>query len=182
MGRTLVAAMAIAGGILPLAAMRQSMPDQTQLRATCGTCHALPPPDVLPKSAWPAEVVRMEGQVLQIRELREQVSVGYGATRQASAPMRLATVDVGYADGYPRVLGNCGFAVWAGHRAPVIGRVSMDLLTVELSGAPHAGLVVGDYLELLGGGAPLEEVAALAGTINYELLTSLSRRAHRIYL
>ncbi len=129
-----------------------------------------------------AEVVRMEGQVLQIRELRDQVSVGYGATRQASPPVRLATVDVGYADGYPRALGNCGFAVRAGHRAPVIGRVSMDLLTVELSGAPHADLVVGDYLELIGGGAPLEEVAALAGTVNYELLTSLSRRAHRIYL
>jgi VCBS repeat protein len=59
MGRTLVAVMAIAGGLLPLAAMRQSMPDQTQLRVTCGTCHALPPADVLPKSAWPAEVVRM---------------------------------------------------------------------------------------------------------------------------
>jgi alanine racemase len=128
-----------------------------------------------------AEVVRMEGQVLQIREMREQVSVGYGATRQVSPPARLATVDVGYADGYPRALGNCGYAVRSGHRAPLVGRVSMDLLTLEVSGAPLVELAVGDYVELIGGGAPLEEVAALAGTVNYELLTGLSRRAHRIY-
>ncbi len=128
-----------------------------------------------------AEVVRVEGQVLQIREVREQVSVGYGATRQVSPPARVATVDVGYADGYPRALGACGYAVRAGQRAPLLGRVSMDLLTLEVSGLSARQLAVGDYVELIGGGAPLEEVAALAGTVNYELLTSLSRRAHRIY-
>ncbi len=128
------------------------------------------------------EVVRMEGRVLQIRELREPVSVGYGATRQASPPARLATIDVGYADGYPRSLGNRGFAVFRGHRAALIGRVSMDLLSAEVSDAPFAELAVGDYLELIGGGAPLEEVATLAGTVNYEILAGLSRRAQRIYL
>ncbi|HEV7433053.1 MAG TPA: alanine racemase [Steroidobacteraceae bacterium] len=128
-----------------------------------------------------AEVVRMEGQVLQLREVREQVSVGYGATRQLSPPARIATVDVGYADGYPRALGGCGYAVRAGQRAPLLGRVSMDLLTLDVSAPAHVELAVGDYVELIGGGVPLEEVAALAGTVNYELLTRLSRRAQRIY-
>ena len=128
------------------------------------------------------EVVRVEGQVLQIREVREPVSVGYGATRQLAPPARIATVGVGYADGYPRNLGNCGYAVHAGRRAPLVGRVSMDLLTVDVSAAAHVQLAIGDHLELIGGGAPLEEIAALAGTANYELLTNLSRRAQRIYL
>ena len=128
-----------------------------------------------------AEVVRMEGQVLQIRELREPVSVGYGATRRVFSPARIATIGVGYADGYPRALSNCGFAARSQQRAPLVGRVSMDLLTVDVSAPMHTGLVVGDYVDLIGGGAPLEEVAALASTINYELLTSLSRRAQRIY-
>jgi alanine racemase len=128
-----------------------------------------------------AEVVRVEGQVLQLREVREQLSVGYGATRQLSPPARIATVDVGYADGYPRALGSCGYAARAGQRMPLVGRVSMDLLTLEVSAASHVELAVGDHVELIGGGAALEEVAALAGTVNYELLTSLSRRAQRIY-
>ena len=127
------------------------------------------------------EVVRMEGQVLQLREVREQVSVGYGATRQVSPPARIATVDVGYADGYPRALGGCGYAARGGQRLPLVGRVSMDLLTLEVSAGPHVELAVGDHVELIGGGAPLEEIAALAGTVNYELLTNLSRRAQRIY-
>lgn len=128
-----------------------------------------------------SEVVRVEGQVLQIRAIREPVSVGYGATRQVLPPARIATVGVGYADGYPRVLGNRGYAVHAGQPAPLIGRVSMDLLTLDVSAAAHAELAVGDCVELLGGGVPLEDAAALAGTVNYELLTNLSRRAQRIY-
>jgi len=96
-------------------------------------------------------------------------------------PARVATIGVGYADGYPRALSNRGYALHAGQRAPVIGRVSMNLLTVNVSAAAHSNLAVGDYVELLGGGVPLEDAAALAGTVNYELLTQLSRRAQRIY-
>ena len=96
-----------------------------------------------------AEVVRVEGQVLQLREVREQVSVGYGATRQLSPPARIATVDVGYADGYPRSLAACGYAARAGQRAPLVGRVSMDLLTLDVSAAAHVGLAVGDHVHRL---------------------------------
>jgi alanine racemase len=128
-----------------------------------------------------SEVVRVAGQVLQIHEVRESVHVGYGATHAPMPPARVATIGVGYADGYPRALSNRGYALHAGQRAPVIGRVSMNLLTVNVSAAAHSNLAVGDYVELLGGGVPLEDAAALAGTVNYELLTQLSRRAQRIF-
>ena len=127
------------------------------------------------------EVLRLEGRVLQIRKLTAPASVGYGATQRLTPPARVATVGLGYADGYPRSLGGRGFVFCNGQRAPLVGRVSMDLLTIDVSAAAHAALAVGEYVTLLGGGAPLEEIAALAGTVNYELLTSLSRRAERIY-
>ena len=128
-----------------------------------------------------SEVVRLQGRVLQVRAVREAVSVGYGATMRILPPARIATIGVGYADGYPRALSARGYASQNGHRAPLVGRISMDLLTVDVSEAVHDELLVGDYVDLIGGGAPLEEVASLAGTVNYELLTSLSRRAEWIY-
>ena len=127
------------------------------------------------------EVVRLEGRVLQVRSLTAPANVGYGATQRIAPPARVATVGLGYADGYPRSLSGRGFALCNGQRAPLIGRVSMDLLTLDVSAPEHARLQVGDYVSLIGRGAALEEVAALAGTVNYELLTSLSRRAERIY-
>ena len=127
-----------------------------------------------------AEVARLEGRVVQIRTLRETVSVGYGATQRLQPPARVATVAAGYADGYPRSLSSRGYASSAEGRLPVVGRISMDLITLDASAHPE--LRVGDYVDLLGGGVPLENIAALAGTVNYELLTALSRRAARIYL
>jgi alanine racemase len=127
------------------------------------------------------EVVRLESRVLQVRPLTDRASVGYGATQQFAPPARIATVGIGYADGYPRSLSGRGCALWHGQRAPVAGRVSMDLLTLDVSAAGFAGLADGDWVTLIGNGLALEEVAATAGTVNYELLTSLSRRADRIY-
>jgi alanine racemase len=127
------------------------------------------------------EVVRLESRVLQVRELTHRASVGYGATQSLAPPARVATIGIGYADGYPRSLSGRGAALWQGQRAPLIGRVSMDLLTLDVSAAGFAALAAGDWVTLIGNGLALEEVAALAGTVNYELLTSLSRRADRIY-
>lgn len=127
------------------------------------------------------EVVRLESRVLQVRQLTHRVSVGYGATQTLAPPARVATVGIGYADGYPRSLGGRGCAMWQGQRAPVAGRVSMDLLTLDVSAAGFADLAVGDWVTLIGKGLALEDVAAAAGTVNYELLTSLSRRADRNY-
>ena len=124
-------------------------------------------------------VVRLEARVLQIRELGADAWVGYGATYRARAPARIATLGAGYADGYPRALGGRGFAVAAGRRVPVIGRVSMDLVTLDVSELAVGELAPGDYVDLIGGSVPLEEAAALAGTISYELLTGLAPRLVR---
>ena len=124
-------------------------------------------------------VVRVEARVLQIRELRVDASVGYGATWRARAPARIATLGAGYADGYPRALGGRGFVVAAGVRVPVVGRVSMDLTTIDVSALAPDALEVGDYVDLIGGGVPLDEAAALAGTVSYELLTGLAPRLVR---
>jgi alanine racemase len=124
-------------------------------------------------------VARLEARVLQIRALTEDAWVGYGATWRARAPARIATLGAGYADGYPRALGGRGFAFAAGRRVPVVGRVSMDLTTIDVTEIPADALAVGDYVDLLGGGVPFEEAAELAGTISYELLTGLAPRLVR---
>ena len=124
-------------------------------------------------------VVRLEARVLQIRTLREDAWVGYGATWRASASSRIATLGAGYADGYPRALGGRGIVAAAGRRVPVVGRISMDLTTIDITELEPDALAVGDYVDLIGGGVELDEVAARAGTISYELLTGLAPRLAR---
>jgi alanine racemase len=126
-------------------------------------------------------VVRLEARILQLRELPAGATVGYGATWRAPAACRIATVGAGYADGYPRALGNRGYAFAAGQRLPVVGRVSMDLTTLDVASLPVGALGVGDYVDLLGGGVPLEDAAERAGTISYEILARLSTRLARVY-
>jgi alanine racemase len=121
----------------------------------------------------------LTARVLQLRRIDSGESVGYGATFRAKRPSMLATVALGYADGFPRTLANKGVAMLNGARVPVVGRISMDLMILdvtELSEAPH----VGDEAELLGDRITLGEVAAMAGTNEYEILTRL-RRVPRIY-
>lgn len=127
------------------------------------------------------EVVRLTARVLQLRDMPAGSTAGYGASWQARADARIATVGAGYADGYPRALGNRGIAAVAGHRVPVVGRISMDLTTLDVTALPEGLLGVGDEVELFGGGIPLEEAAELAGTVNYELIARLSTRVARRY-
>ena len=89
------------------------------------------------------EVVRLRARVIQVRELARAQSVGYGATVTLPAGTRLATVSVGYADGYLRSLGNCGVASVAGVRVPVVGRVSMDLIVLDVSALPARRRAIG---------------------------------------
>ena len=122
-------------------------------------------------------VVRLQARVLQLREVASGTGVGYNATWRAQRPSRIAIVGVGYADGWPRALSNRGSACFDGVSYPLVGRVSMDLTAFDVTDQPRIG--PGDWLELLGAGHGVEEVAAQAGTSGYEILTSLGRRYAR---
>jgi alanine racemase len=126
-------------------------------------------------------VVRLSGKILQIRQIDRGEPVGYGAEHAMAGPGRAATVGLGYADGWLRSLGGRGCGFIGGHRVPLIGRVSMDLVTFDLSGLPEEAARPGDWIELIGPGHGLDAVAAEAGTIGYEILTALGARYHRIY-
>lgn len=125
-------------------------------------------------------VARLDGKVLQIHEVDPPRSVGYGATHRVVGRTRIATVAAGYADGWPRSLSNRGSAFAGDVRVPVIGRVSMDLTTLDVTAVPQ--LRAGDTVELMGPRLPVDEVAEAAGTIGYEVLTRLGRRYQRVYL
>jgi len=126
------------------------------------------------------QVVRLQGKILQIHEVDPPRTVGYGATHRVAGRTRIATVAAGYADGWPRSLSNRGSAYLGDVRVPVIGRVSMDLLTLDITRAP-AAVRPGAVVELLGDRLPVDDVAATAGTIGYEVLTRLGDRYHRVY-
>ena len=132
-------------------------------------------------------VVHLYGRILQIREIDATVHVGYGATHRVTGPRRLATVAAGYADGYFRHLSatheRSGASVLVGGcKAPVVGRISMDLTVVDVSRVPAEQVVRGGWAELIGFDMTVDDVADCAGTIGYEVLTRLGRRYRRIYL
>jgi alanine racemase len=127
-------------------------------------------------------VLRVQSRILQLREIEEETAVGYGATYTARPGTRIATVGTGYADGYPWSLGNHGIAAVGGYRVPVIGRVSMDLITLDVTTVPDELVQPGQLVDLIGPDISLEEVARLAGTISYEILTGLGQRASRTFL
>ncbi len=127
-------------------------------------------------------VVTLKGIVLQTRTVSRQQTVGYGGTHCVPSGARLATVGVGYADGYPRALGNRGVAFIGETEVPVVGRVSMDLITLDVSGLAPEEVQPGSTVELLGRNVLLDDLARAAGTIGYEILTGLGRRWQRRYL
>ena len=128
------------------------------------------------------QVVRLQAKILQVRRVDAASTVGYGATHRFARQARLATMGVGYADGYLRALSNRGGVYIGDRRAPIIGRVSMDLLTIDISDIPEEQAQPGIWVDLIGPHNPVDAVAAEAGTIGYEILTSLGRRYQRRYL
>ncbi len=135
-----------------------------------------------PGSANPMrQVIRLKGRILQIREIDAGETVGYGATHVMAAPGRLATVAVGYADGWPRSLSHRGSGRIGHERVPLLGRVSMDLAVFDVSAADPLLARPGGFVELLGEDYGVDAAAADAGTIGYEILTALGRRYHRVY-
>ncbi|MDP7668318.1 MAG: alanine racemase [Rhodospirillales bacterium] len=129
-----------------------------------------------------AQVVRLQGRILQVRLVDSSQTVGYGASHRVTRRTQIATVAVGYGDGFPRSAGNSAVAVLGDVRVPIVGRVSMDLLTIDVSDAPGAMARVGALVDLIGPHNPLDEVARDACTIGYEVLTRLGPRYHRVYL
>ncbi len=128
-------------------------------------------------------VVRLQGKVIQAREIEPGTPVGYGHSWHSSGRRaRIATVAVGYADGWLRSLSNRGCA-WAGDVAlPLVGKVSMDTITLDASALPDGALQPGSLVELIGERQGVDAVAAQAGTIGYEILTSLGARYARRYV
>lgn len=125
-------------------------------------------------------VAVLEAPILQVRDVEPGALVGYGATYEVARPERHATIPVGYADGFHRAASNRGEVAVDGHRAPIVGRVSMDLTIIDVTEVPRDAVDAG-IVEVLGDVIPVDEVAAAAGTISYEILTSLGRRYERVY-
>jgi alanine racemase len=130
----------------------------------------------------PAPAAALRARLVLVRDVPPGSTVGYGATHVAREWERWGTVTIGYGDGLPRALGNRGSALVRGRRVPIVGRISMDMIVVELSAVPEAA--VGEVVTLFGrdGGCEItvDEVAAHAGTIGYEVLTGLTRRLPRV--
>ncbi len=123
-------------------------------------------------------VVRLRAQVLQLRTIAGGETVGYNAAWTAERPSRIATVSIGYADGYLRSLSNRATAYFDEQPLPLVGRVSMDLATFDATDTPR--LQPGDWLDLIGPGG-VDALAEQAGTNGYEILTSLGHRYQRMY-
>jgi len=136
------------------------------------------PNDMLPNPVAP--VITLDGIVLQIRDVDSPETVGYGATHRFTGKSRVATIAAGYADGYLRSASGQATAYWGETVLPLVGRVSMDLITLDATKAE--GLSAGDTVQLIGPHYGINELSADAGTIPYEILTSLGRRYHRQYV
>ncbi|MBI2255731.1 MAG: alanine racemase [Proteobacteria bacterium] len=128
------------------------------------------------------QAVRLQAKILQLREVDLNMTVGYGASHQFRGPSVLATIGVGYADGIFRSLGNRGAVFVAGQRAPIVGRVSMDLITIDVGHLPRGSVAPGMNVDLIGPDQNIDAMARDAGTIGYEILTNLGARFQRRYV
>ncbi|MCP5206077.1 MAG: alanine racemase [Hahellaceae bacterium] len=124
-------------------------------------------------------VMHLLSRVIAIREINDGDEVGYGATWMAKRSCRMAVVAIGYADGYPRHASNLASVAVNGVVVPVIGRVSMDMITIDVSSVKD--IAIGDEVELWGANIAVADVATLSGTISYELLTGITSRVPRFY-
>jgi len=129
-----------------------------------------------------APVISLEARIAQVRTVPPGTGVGYGMSFLTQRETRIATIPVGYADGLPRSLGNRGSAYVAGNRVPMVGRVSMDSITLDVTGVAEQHCMPGSPVELIGPHQSLDELARDAGTISYEILTQLGHRYEREFL
>lgn len=131
--------------------------------------------------------VTVAARILAVADVAPGETVGYSATWRAKRPSRIATIAAGYADGIPRTASAPdgrpgGHVEIAGHTAPIVGRVSMDLVTVDVTDLPEDAARPGEFATLIGGGLTVEDAGFSAGTIGYEMLTRLGPRFTRLYV
>jgi alanine racemase len=131
-------------------------------------------------------VIELQAPIMQIKNVKAGLSVGYNGQWIAQRSSRIGVLSIGYADGYLRSASNKpgvtgGAALVAGQLCPFAGRVSMDLITLDLTDVPQNEVHVGDYATLIGPGLDLDTVGLAAGSIGYEILTNLGLRYQRIY-
>ena len=137
-------------------------------------------------------VITLETRIVQIRRAKKGETVSYGATQTLKRDSLIATVSVGYADGYPRAgsgagvvlreaVGQAAMGSIQGHPVPLLGRVTMDLCMFDVTDVPDEAVQHG-WIELIGSNILLADAARAAGTVGYELLTSLGQRYERIYV
>ncbi len=128
-------------------------------------------------------VMEIRSKVIHVKEVPKGVSIGYGYTHTTDKPTRIATIPIGYADGYSRLLSSKGRMLVRGHSAPIVGRVCMDITMIDVGHVP--GVTEGDEVVILGSQGKetitADEIAGLTGTIGYEVLASLTERIPRIY-
>ncbi|MCL2194552.1 MAG: alanine racemase [Oscillospiraceae bacterium] len=144
------------------------------------TVHGLHPSDEVDKSALPLRpAMAWKTRVSHVKTVPAGTGVSYGHTFVTTRETRVATLPVGYADGYPRALSNTGHVMIAGQPAPILGRVCMDQCMVDVTDIP--GVTAGDEVVLVGEGITMEQLADWCGTINYEACCRVSARVQRLY-
>lgn len=126
--------------------------------------------------------VTLHARILQVRRIDALQTVGYGAAWRSARPSRVATIALGYADGYFRILINRTHVHLAGHKVPVIGRISMDLVTIDVTDVAEADSQPGALVEIIGPHQTTDDLAEHARTNAYEIMTALGRRYARVYL
>ena len=123
-------------------------------------------------------VMSFKTVVTMVKTVKQGDTISYGRTFTAEKKMRLASIAVGYADGYPRAMSNKGYVIINGKKAKIVGRVCMDQTVVDVSGIDD--VKIGDEVLLFGKDLPVEEIAEISGTINYEIITNISPRVPRV--
>jgi alanine racemase len=125
--------------------------------------------------------VRLVAPIIQLQELSPENYIGYNMTFETKRTSMIATLPLGYADGYPRSLSNKGEVYIGKYRAPIVGRISMDLITIDVTDLPPEEIFLGQEVEIIGNNCTPDKIANIIGTIGYEILTMLGNRYKKVY-
>jgi alanine racemase len=147
-------------------------------RTGCALYGITPTDDVNPMQP----VATLSAPILQIRTLDRDETIGYGATVSAKKGSSIAIIALGYADGYFRILSNQGFAFVSGHKVPLLGRVSMDMIALDISNIPESQITAKIRAEFINNQQTVDDIATQCKTIGYEIFTNIGNRVQRIYI